>query len=230
VSLPSTDPTKPSTHNTGGAVDLKIISLPDEIEARVKEIDRLIPALDRDCKSKEIYDLEFERHNIIAQNAQELNFGTTFDYADAEAAPDFYEKLAIQRELTAEELEARDNRRLLYNIMKTVGGMPFPYEWWHYNFRNQMAAVTCGGQIATYGSAELSVDNKKYETTLKNQRKGAIKIYEFIKSNDTGKLDIITQTNMGRTVINAVEKSGKYSETSLHQIEAIKPPDSKVAA
>src|SRR3989344_1057836 len=40
VSLPSTDPNKPSPHNTGGSVDLTIFQLPSEIDQKVKEINQ----------------------------------------------------------------------------------------------------------------------------------------------------------------------------------------------
>lgn len=38
---------------------------------------------------------------------------------------------------------ARDNRRMLYAVMTSVGFEPYADEWWHFNYGNQMAQVTC---------------------------------------------------------------------------------------
>ncbi len=101
VSLPSTYLQKPSTHLTGGAVDL----------------------------------------TIIDPNGKELNMGTGFDHFGDEAQTDFYEsKPGLQKN----EATIRQNRRLLFNLLTSVGFTNYPHEWWHFDYGNQFWAVQLG--------------------------------------------------------------------------------------
>lgn len=233
VSLPSTDPKKPSTHNTGGAIDLAIIRFSDELEQKIEEIDQLINEFDKVNNGEEIYKLELERHNLIAQNAEILNFGTAFDDASDTASVDYYEKQAKERELNPDEIEIRDNRRLLCNAMRLIGGTPFPSEWWHFNFGNQMANITSNGKIqAIYGAVTLSTENIEHENTLRHHREGSLIISKALETKKSGRLNIIAKRKMGITAIDGTAKSpGKYSDIGpgLHQIIAIQPEESAVA-
>lgn len=161
VSLPSNDPTKPSPHNTGGSIDLTLMTLPPEVEDQINRIDLQIQALgDEDSTESQV-----QRYNLISLHARLLNFGTNFDNGGPEAALNYLEKLARTRELSPEEVEAQQNRRLLYHLMTDIAGLqPYEDEWWHYNSPlSQMGAKTAGLPKAEYGGLELSEKNKFFE-------------------------------------------------------------------
>lgn len=173
VSLPSVDATRPSPHNTGGSVDLAIYRLPEQIDTQVKEIDDRLDELYRQTPEKptpeqeandpavqEAYLLEVNKIGLIRQNAEMLNFGTKFDHGGSESALNYFEKLEQQGPLSADETEARDNRRMLYNAMVQTGMQPYEDEWWHYNApESQMGAQTAGFDHAEYDGVVLDQVN-----------------------------------------------------------------------
>lgn len=59
---------------------------------------------------------------------------------------------------TSSELEARGNRRLLYWAMKSCGFENYHYEWWHYDYGNQM------------WSMNKKIDCKKIDSSAKSDR------------------------------------------------------------
>ena len=81
-----------------------------------------------------------------------INFGARFDemmhpkYKDERSFTEFYEG-------TAGNEEAKKNRRLLFNLMTSVGFTNYPYEFWHYDFGNQFHALCSGSESAKYGFA-----------------------------------------------------------------------------
>jgi len=85
VSLPSNNPARPSPHNTGGAIDLAIMQLPESAEEKLKAL------------STKNQDTEIERAKIILSSAKLLNFGTQFDWGGSEAALQHLEELAGQK-------------------------------------------------------------------------------------------------------------------------------------
>ena len=152
VSLPSNNPSKPSPHNTGGAVNLALMQLPASAEEKIKDL------------STKNQDTEIERAKIILASAKLLNFGTQFDWGGSEAALRHLEELAGQRELNEEEREALANRRVLYYLMKEIGLEAYADEWWHYNApQTQMGAKTAGLAIASYGAIEISSSDFQLE-------------------------------------------------------------------
>jgi D-alanyl-D-alanine dipeptidase len=152
VSLPSNNPSRPSPHNTGGAVDLALMQLPESAEEKLKDL----PIKNQDT--------EIERAKIILASAKLLNFGTQFDWGGSEAALRHLEELAEQRELSEEEKEALANRRVLYYLMKEIGLEAYADEWWHYNApQTQMGAKTAGLAIASYGAIEISSSDFQLE-------------------------------------------------------------------
>jgi len=78
-----------------------------------------------------------------------LEMGTRFD----EASPlSFTASFENRNDLSAAEQEARDNRRLLYNIMTDAGFTNLPSEWWHFDYGNQLWAWCSGNSQAIYGT------------------------------------------------------------------------------
>lgn len=64
---------------------------------------------------------------IIDPDGNELNMGTGFDDFTKRAWTDHFEYYE-------EDKEVRNNRRLLYYVMKEAGFTNLPSEWWHYDF------------------------------------------------------------------------------------------------
>ena len=64
---------------------------------------------------------------IVDEKGVELDMGTPFDDFSALSATCVLEE-------GAENLQARDNRRLLYNAMTKAGFTNYPSEWWHYDY------------------------------------------------------------------------------------------------
>lgn len=87
VSQPSYDINQPSLHNTGGAVDL----------------------------------------TLVTDNGYELSMGTLFDDFTDRAWTNHFEKYEKNNDV-------KENRRILYRAMTSVGFTNLPSEWWHYDY------------------------------------------------------------------------------------------------
>lgn len=124
VSPPSTDPSAPSPHLTGGSVDVTLADM----------------------------------------DGRFLDMGTLFD----EANPLSWSCALEQKSCNAEELQARDNRRLLFNVMRQAGFTNLPSEWWHYDFGNQLWAYNSGTDNAIYGATSLPGIEKLWQKQLKS--------------------------------------------------------------
>ena len=87
--------------------------------------------------------------------------GTLFD----EASPLSY---AAALENDEADQEARHNRRILFNAMKTAGFTNLPSEWWHFDFGNQLWAYHSGAQQAVYGVAQPVSQETRWQDQLRN--------------------------------------------------------------
>jgi D-alanyl-D-alanine dipeptidase len=65
-----------------------------------------------------------------------LYMGSIFDDDSEVSHTDYFETRT--KPLSSSELEARGNRRLLYWVMKNSGFENYHYEWWHFDYGNQM--------------------------------------------------------------------------------------------
>lgn len=217
VSLPSTDPTRPSPHNTGGAVDVAIFGLSPEVEGRVRELNREIKEAENYWKFA--YILEMNKLTLIAKNARMLNFGTPFDWGEQEAALDYFERQAKERLLTPDEQTQMKSRRFLYRVMRDAGFEAYPDEWWHYNSpKSQMGAKTAGLDLAEFGVADLSAENLTHEQMRKGHHLGTRKIFEG--AQPSGKLG---PSEYFTIVRDSVAQTGDIRETSLPLAEIIAP-------
>lgn len=184
VSIPSTDPTRPSPHNTGGSVDLAIFKLPEEVEAEISSIDDRLTELQKhltkpyatytaeeEAKSSvlhEFYLLNMKRVGLVKSHAIMLDFGTPFDNGTETSALRYFEEQANQRPLTEQEYEAARNRRMLYQAMTETGMVPYGDEWWHFNApESQMGAKVLGLDHATFGGMVLSDELRYFEDMRK---------------------------------------------------------------
>lgn len=78
----------------------------------------------------------------IAYNGVELNMGSKFDDFSNKSWTNHFEEYT-------EDVEVRDNRRLLYNLMISEGFTNLPSEWWHYDYGNKFWAYFTGN-ISVY--------------------------------------------------------------------------------
>lgn len=160
VSLPSTDPSRPSPHNTGGAVDTVIIKFDSDDEKEIRQIRSSLQNPELDFTKR----LELEKHlSVILRNrGKMLEFGTAFDHGGERSALTYYESETTP--LTDREERARNNRRLLYKVMTQAGFQPYYAEWWHFNApETQMGAAAAGHKTASFGSLNLSEANLAHE-------------------------------------------------------------------
>lgn len=114
----------------------KKIENPDASE---EEIDRLTMF----CVSVPSYDvLQPSLHNtggavdltIVGPDGKELDMGCGFDEFTDRAWTAYYEPGEAGDGVNE---AARDNRRMLYNVMTEVGFTNFPSEWWHFDYGDE---------------------------------------------------------------------------------------------
>jgi D-alanyl-D-alanine dipeptidase len=74
----------------------------------------------------------------IADQDGWLDMGTGFDEFTDKAKTDWYEEAP---NLSENEQQIRNNRRLLKQVMTDVGFHNFEEEWWHYDYGNQRWAM-----------------------------------------------------------------------------------------
>lgn len=158
--------TIPSPHNTGGSVDVTIVQIDPSWRVRLAELETAVGAID-DPFSPERAVLNFEVSAIYRLHSTPLDFGTEFDFAGAEAGLAY-----LENEDMPDHSEARDNRRMLYNVMTNAGFMPYADEWWHFNSGNQMAEMTKWREtgekgVAVYGNIELDDTQLRHESLHK---------------------------------------------------------------
>ena len=91
---------------------------------------------------------------IADHNGNLLEMGTDFDVFTNKAQTTFFERDDVS--LTEKEKIYRDNRRLLFSAMISVGFTNYPEEWWHFDYGNQSWARTSGSQSALYSAIEPS--------------------------------------------------------------------------
>lgn len=93
--------------------------------------------------------------SIIDDKGDLIKMGTNFDdFKDNVSTRYYEEKIENGQNLSQEEMDFLNNRRLLYNIMSEVGFVNFSEEWWHFSFGNQ-AWGDIKGETAIYGAASL---------------------------------------------------------------------------
>ncbi|RTQ94503.1 D-alanyl-D-alanine dipeptidase [Lysinibacillus telephonicus] len=77
-----------------------------------------------------------------------LNMGTSFDEFTEKAHSLYFEE---KEQLTEEELQIRENRRLLRSLMESVGFRSNPEEWWHFDYGNARWAEGTSRTVIYFG-------------------------------------------------------------------------------
>lgn len=225
VSVPSGKLNNPSPHNTGGSIDLAVISINPDQDKRIKQIEETLASLAlNDVLAR--YDLEMEM-NTIKSHGNYLNFGTNFDYGGDEASLDYYERLAKQRTLNPEEQEALKNRRLLYHVMTDAGFEAYPFEWWHFNSqKSQMGSKTAGIKEAKFGPMTLTSENQQHEWLRQNLKIGKMPT-EFGQDTRSLLQKLIPSRDLHRRARNLSQKvlkrDGSPIDTTVPAAEKISP-------
>lgn len=67
--------------------------------------------------------------SIVDNFGNKLNMGTDYNFYSSISETNYYESLFRNKEI-------RENRRLLYDIMTSVGFTNVPNKWWHYDYGN----------------------------------------------------------------------------------------------
>lgn len=218
VSFPSTDPSRPSPHNTGGAVDVAIVQLDHTHEEELLHIRSQLAdsSLDR---AKRV-GLEMRRSAIMRLHATMLNFGTAFDHGSEKSAIAHYEsKIAAGETLAEEEMEACNNRRLLFGVMTEAGFQPYFAEWWHFNApESQMGAAAAGRSEAIFGPMVLDEDNNEHENERLMLRQEALKLQ---KEGTLG----MPQTALQVEILAAIRETGDPSIAKDWPVEIIAPSE-----
>ena len=180
VSIPSKDPTRPSPHNTGGAIDLTIVKFDDAVLADLREAnEKLISP-----KWQDQYEGEMKRMWLLRHHSMPLDMGTAFDSATSPEKTEtrYYEKkIEAGEKLSANEIEQLNNRRLLYNAMTRAGFSNYPDEWWHFDFGNQFDAIRTG-RTAIYGAAVYTDACKKWENMRRGHYSGTLGMQKALES------------------------------------------------
>lgn len=159
-----------SPHMTGGAVDLTIVKLDDEVWDKYKSLTQKLKNVEYDPKQwKKIYKLEMRRSQLLRERGKMLDMGVAFDQvAIDECGRDktflryYEEKLSTECFLSKKEEIALNNRRLLYNVLNKVGFAFYPNEPWHADYGDKFWAQQTG-EKSFYGYIELSRENLEHE-------------------------------------------------------------------
>lgn len=235
VSEPSENPKRPSPHNTGGSVDVTLIVVLPGIETQIKAIDETLSSR-IDPESDDGYSLEMFKLALIRLHGRSLNFGTAFDHGGGKSSLNHFEKLEAQlkkegKALSTEDIEARDSRRILYNVMTSAGFQAYGPEWWHFNApESQMGAATAGTRQAQYGAASLSDANNYHETMRRMHNEGIVRIQEGIMEGESPKADDPALKADLALVWAALRRVGDPRLTHLEDAEVIAPSANHKAA
>lgn len=93
---------------------------------------------------------------IMDEAGNSIEMGAGFDeFSEPTPTRHFEEKIEFGQKLSATEMLALKNRRLLFHALRSVGFTNYHREWWHFDFGNQLWAVQ-ENTTAIYGKASLS--------------------------------------------------------------------------
>jgi zinc D-Ala-D-Ala dipeptidase len=82
------------------------------------------------------------------KNGAHLYMGSIFDDVTQKANTSFFD--AVEPGVSFSDVEARDNRRMLFWLMTTQGFCNNPTEWWHFSWGDQMWAKLTEQSAAQY--------------------------------------------------------------------------------
>ncbi|QTL97209.1 D-alanyl-D-alanine dipeptidase [Iocasia frigidifontis] len=134
---------------------------PDKSEKAINKLTEQFVAIPSDNAKHPSPHITGGAVDLTIANAQGifLDMGTEFDENTKKSVTNFLEKrLAKKGKLSPKEEDILYNRRLLYNIMKAAGFSNYYYEWWHYDYGNQLWAFYNKTQ-AFYGKCVFKLNS-----------------------------------------------------------------------
>lgn len=215
VSIPSDDQTRPPSHNTGGAVDLTIIHFLAEDWERMEYLKQVVMQAETPENWQEIYHAEMERLQLIRTQSMPLPMGTVFDAVQDETLTLYFEN-AGDANLSGEAAVARDNRRLLWNVMAEAGFSNYPEEWWHFDFGNQFDA-TRTGRKAIYAAAVFSQENQDWETMRRGHYEGSVAMAQGTYHAPQNKLGVPITSPLINFLTDVTAQTGNLRHTQHPQ-------------
>jgi len=218
VSIPSDDPTRPPPHNTGGAVDLTIIHFSAEDWERMECLTKIVMQTETPNNWQEIYRAEMERLQIIRIRSMPLPMGTVFDGVQDETLTLHFENID-EADLSDEAVTARNNRRLLWNVMVEAGFSNYPEEWWHFDFGNQFDAARTGHE-AIYAAAQFSKENESWETMRRGHYEGSVAMAQGTYRAPQNKLGMPVTSSLIDFVTGVTAQTGNLRHTQHPQAAA----------
>ncbi len=190
VNMASDHPEHPSPHLTGGSVDLTIIEIDDryineweslidhiaQLQSELKELKANPEADPTEIHSKDLeaFVPEMRRQEIIRKHSRYIDVGAEFDEATEKSAVTYLDdKIVNGEQLTPYDEICMLHRRILQNLMQSVGFSSFKHEWWHIdaNEGNQFNAAMTGAKNAVFGPAQLSDENLEWENIRRQHYK-----------------------------------------------------------
>jgi len=90
---------------------------------------------------------------LADKNGCPLDLGAGFDQFDPTAWTTHYEGILTTTALSAQDRRRCELRRILFWAMVGAGFAPYPWEFWHFEYRTQRAAGFYGETFALYGPA-----------------------------------------------------------------------------
>jgi D-alanyl-D-alanine dipeptidase len=216
VSVPSRDSTRPSPHNTGGAVDVAIVKLDPVHEKELHYIRSQLA--DTSLSVAKRVGMELRSSAIMRRYAKMLWFGTPFDHGGEKSALTYYESRIDAREiLSGADMRACNNRRLLFQVMTQAGFQPYFAEWWHFNApESQMGAAAAGLDHATFGAVDFDASNQSHENTRLAIRQEALRLQK------AGDLDV-PRIALKAEILTAIRETGDPRTVEDWPAEIIAP-------
>ncbi len=117
---------------------------------RAKKAEEMPGATDEEIDYQTLFCVSFPSYNIllpslhntggavdltiVGPDGERLDMGSAFDEFSDRAWTTYYED---GEEGEGENNTARDNRRMLYNVMIEAGFTNFPAEWWHFDYGDE---------------------------------------------------------------------------------------------
>lgn len=85
---------------------------------------------------------------LILEDGDDVDMGTSFDSFKDTAWSAYFEK-------NNSNLDARENRRILYHAMLDAGFTNLPSEWWHYDYGTKFWGYFTGKQPLYEGLGDV---------------------------------------------------------------------------
>ena len=115
---------------------------------------------------------------IVGPDGKELDMGSDFDEFTNRAWTTYYEEGGEGEGVND---TARDNRRMLYNVMTAVGFTNFPSEWWHFDYGDEKWGLFTDNAPIYGGVLDAEVRNTVPYNNMELVRKANAEQQEIVK-------------------------------------------------